>query len=89
MLNKEQMVEIIVAVEINQAIYKLKFAQNDSIDYNQLITHMFEQLNTTQEQLNTSLAYYAEHPKTMEGIYNQAIIQLTQKQAKTQARKAN
>ena len=84
LLEIDEMVDIVVEVELNQAIYKLKFANKDSLDYNQLVKNTFNQFNTTQEKFNSSLAYYSSHPKKMEDIYNQAIIRLTQKQVQTE-----
>ena len=86
-LNKEEMVALIVDLEINQAIYKVKFANGDSINYQDLMSHTFQKLNTSSEQFNTSLAYYAKHPKDMEEIYSKAITKLTQDQAKIQRKK--
>ena len=86
-LSKEQMIPLIVDIEVSQAIYKLKFANKDSINYHHLMDDVFNAQNTSQEQFNSSLAYYAKHPKEMEEIYNQAIVQLTQKQAKVQSKR--
>jgi len=83
--NKEEMVNIIVQLEVNQAIYKLKFTTNDSLDFDKLTQHTFENLNATKENFNASLAYYASTPKILEEIYNQAIVNLAQKQAELQS----
>jgi len=86
-LNKKEMINLIVELEINQAIYKIRFANRDSINYQDLIDHSFKKLNTSQEQFNSSLTYYARHPKDMEEIFSKAITQLTQDQAKIQQKK--
>ena len=88
-LEVEVMVDIVVDIELSQAVYKLKFANKDSLDYQQLVENTFGQFNTTQEIFNNSLAYYSKHPKKMEDIYNQAIIRLTERQVKNQKGKAN
>ena len=83
-LDENQMVNIIVEVELKQAMYKLKFANKDSISYNQLITQTFKQQKTTKEQFNNSLAYYAEHPVLLKEFYDKALIVLTERQAENQ-----
>jgi hypothetical protein len=83
-LGEEKLVDLIVDVELNQALYKLKFANKDSIDYNQMVEQTFSQHKTTKEQFNTSIAYYAKFPKTMRKIYNLSIVKLSQEQAKNQ-----
>ena len=80
-LNEEQMINVIVDLEINQAMYKLKFANKDSVDFNQLVDYSFAQQNTTKEQFNNSLAYYGKYPKQMEAFYEKAIVILSKKQA--------
>lgn len=83
-LNEEKMINVIVDLEINQAMYKLKYANKDTVDFNQLAQRSFEQNNTTKEQFNESITFYAKHPKKMESIYDRAIILLSQKQAEVQ-----
>lgn len=84
-LNEEQMVNVIVAVEVTQALYKLKYANKDSVNFNQLVEVTLKELNTNQNQFNTSLEYYASYPKKLESFYDKAMVIITQKQAEIQA----
>lgn len=88
---EEKMVEVITQLEITQAYLKIKSAALDSNILN-LNQHQTEILNTvltqhsiTQEEFNTSINYYATHPKRMEKIYSKAIEKLSEKQAEFHA----
>ena len=83
-LSEKQMAEVIVAIETTQALYKLKFANKDTVNYTGLIDQTLKPLNTSKKQFNTSLVYYGKFPKKVESFYNEAIIRLTEKQAKLQ-----
>ena len=87
-LDKNQMVGVIVNLELNQAMYKLKFANKDSVNYMQMVNQTFTKQSTSKEQFNNSLSYYAEHPIVLKEIYDEAIVVLTEKQAENQSKKS-
>ena len=83
-LNDEQMINLIVDLETDQSMYKLKFANKDTVSFNQLAADTFKKQNISKTEFNTSLVYYASYPKLLESFYEKAIVILSEKQASIQ-----
>jgi len=81
-ISQETMVEIITEIELTQALIKVKFSNQDTLNQSQLFNQIYSDFKISEEQFNTSLSFYGNDPKTLEGIYLQAIIKLSENQAK-------
>lgn len=87
---KDKIVDVISDIELTQALIKLKFNNTDSlINQSQLFNEMYAKHNTSQEQFNNSLAFYAQDPKKMDTIYAKVITKLSEKQAENQQGKVD
>lgn len=84
-LPQEDLVNIIVEVEMAQALLKLKFNTTDTIiNQKEIFDDVFNKMNTTKEQFNASLNYYCQTPKELEVVYERVIVKLSEKQAENQ-----
>lgn len=80
----DKMIEVITEVELTQALIKLKYSHQDTINQKQLFTNVFEDFDTSEEQFNKSLTYYCKQPKLLMDMYVEVINNLSEKQAKIQ-----
>ncbi len=84
-LSKEDLVDVLVEIEKTQAVIKLKFNTTDSIiNQKEIFDETFKKMKITQQQFNSSLKYYCNTPKTLEGVYEKVIVKLSEKQAENQ-----
>ncbi len=82
---EDKIVDVIVEIELTQAIIKLKFLNKDSlVNQTQLFNEVYAKHNISQEQFNNSLAFYAQEPKKMDTLYAKVITKLSEKQAEIQ-----
>jgi len=79
-LEREQIVDIIVELEITQALIKIKFGNTDLSEKDYFFEEIYQEFHTSEEQINLSLKYYAQYPNILEEIYNEVITKLTAKQ---------
>lgn len=82
---EDKIVDVIAEIELTQALIKLKFSNTDSlINQTKLFNEVYAKHNTSQEQFNNSLAFYAQEPKKMDTLYAKVITKLSEKQAENQ-----
>ncbi len=78
-LSKSSMAAIIAEVELVQAVYKLQ-QLNSPIDVISITDEIYKRNNTTKEDFNRSMKFYAQSPKDIDEIYNEVIATLVRKQ---------
>lgn len=81
---EDKMVDVIVEIELTQALIKLKFSNQDTINQQQLFNDVYDDFEISEEQFNRSLAYYCKKPKVLMEMYAQVITNLSEKQAANQ-----
>jgi hypothetical protein len=79
-----EMVEVITEIELTQALIKLKFSNQDTVNQQQLFNEVYKDFNVSEEAFNNSLTYYSKKPKLLEEIYVKVINNISKKQAKNQ-----
>jgi hypothetical protein len=79
---REKMVEIITEIELTQALIKVEFSNQDTLNQKHLFNQIYSSFKVSEEQFNTSLSFYCNNPKILEEIYVQTIIKLSKNQAK-------
>ena len=82
LIEREIMVDVISEIELTQALIKLKFTTQDTLNSQEFYNQVYKEFNITEEQFNKSLAYYCKTPKGTESLYIDAIELLSEKQAK-------
>ncbi len=82
-LSESQMVEVMTEFQIAEAIVRLGYHRTtDSLIYNDSIySALFNKLEITQQQFDTSFSYYSAHPKDFEKIYEQVLTNLSTRAA--------
>lgn len=70
---------IIAEVELAQAVYKLQ-QMNSPFDIASITDEIYKRNNTSKEEFNHSLRFYAQSPKDIDDIYNEVIAILVRKQ---------
>ncbi|MDB4534151.1 DUF4296 domain-containing protein [Vicingaceae bacterium] len=80
LIEREKMVEIISEIELTQALIKLKFTTQDTINSQELYNQVYEGFEITEVQFNKSLEYYCKKPKGTESLYIDAIERLSERQ---------
>ena len=81
---EEDMVKIFTEIELTQALIKLKFSNQDTINQQELFNQVYKDFNISEDQFNKSLVYYCEKPKVLEEMYVKVINNLSVKQAEIQ-----
>jgi Domain of unknown function (DUF4296) len=79
-----EMVDVITEIEFTQALIKLKFANQDTVDQQQLFDEVYKEFDISEEKFNNSLNYYSKEPKLLEEMYAEVINNLSEKQAEIQ-----
>lgn len=80
LISKDKMVEVIAEIELTQALIKLKLANQDTINKQQLFNQVYDEFNISEEQFNNSLTYYSKVPRDLMLIYEEVVTKLSQKQ---------
>ena len=82
------MVAILAELEMTQALIKLKFSVVDTsssslgeINKQQLFNDIYKEFEISEDEFNTSLAYYCERPKELEEMYGLVINNLSEREA--------
>jgi len=78
-LSKSTMSTIIAEVELAQAAYKLQ-QMNSPFDILSSTDEIYKRNNTSKEEFNLSMRFYAQSPKDVDEIYNEVITKLAEKQ---------
>lgn len=82
-LPEDKMVEVMTEFQIAEAIVRLGYHRTpDSLIYNDSIYEaVFDKLEITKSQFDTSYNYYSMNPKEFEEIYKQVITNLSTRAA--------
>lgn len=81
-LNKEQMVDLMVDVEIAQAKLKFEFAsEGKTPNYTEEYSRVFQKHKLTKNRFIQNVDYYCSEPMLMRKVYDKVIVELTEKQA--------
>ena len=80
-ITEDKMVEVITEIELTQALIKVKFANQDTVNQQQLFDEVYKDFNISEEEFNNSLTYYCQEPKLLEEIYIKVINNLSKRQA--------
>jgi len=84
-LDQAELINVIIEVELAQALIKLKFNTTDTIiNQKEIFDDVFIKMNIAESQFNTSLSYYSQQPKILLEIYEEVIVRLSKKQAENQ-----
>jgi len=83
-ISQEKLVEVITEIELAQALIKLKFANQDTINSQQLFEEVYNNFEITEENYNKSLSYYSQDPKLLEEMYVKVINNLSIRQTEFQ-----
>jgi hypothetical protein len=83
-LGKEKMIEVMVEIELTQALVKLKSSTIDTINERQLYNEVYSAYNVSEEEFNNSLDHYCKDPKLLMDMYGKVIEDLTKKQSEQQ-----
>jgi len=81
---KEKMVNVMVEVELTQALIMMKSSAKDTINEREIYNEVFSAYNISEEEFNNSLDYYCKDPKALMDMYGQIIENLTKKQSEHQ-----
>jgi hypothetical protein len=81
-VSEEKMTEIIIDLNLIDGAIKANRHNIDSIKTNAFFESVLEKHNLTEELLDKNLKYYTQRPEDMELIYEKAIAQMTEAQAK-------
>jgi len=81
---KEKMIEVMVDVELTQALIKLKTSTRDTINERQIYNEVYNTYSISEEDFNNSLKYYCKKPKLLLEMYGLVIENLTKKQSEQQ-----
>jgi hypothetical protein len=83
-IQKDVMVEVITEIELTQALLKLKIANQDTINQNQLFEEVYDESDISEEEFNNSLVFYSKEPKLLEEMYIKVINNISKEQAELQ-----
>ncbi len=81
-VSEEKMTEIIIDLNLIDGAIKANRHNIDSIKTNAFFESVLEKHHLTEELLDKNLKYYTQRPEEMELIYEKAIAQMTEAQAK-------
>jgi len=83
-MDKNTMIEVLVEMELTQALIKLKSSTKDTINERELYKEVYTTYNISEEEFNNSLTYYCKDPKSLMRMYGKVIETLTKKQSEQQ-----
>ena len=77
---KDTLVEMLVEIQIFEAIKKVKGDRNQlTMDIREAYDYEFEKFDVTEEKFIESMKFYAENQKTFEEIFNEVILRIAEK----------
>lgn len=90
-IDKETMVNIIVDVNLSEAIFRLKQPSypQDSNYVRAYYDVIFNKYKISKEQFNSSLKYYTKHPEKFGEIYDETLNRLTRMQSEENSKNIN
>lgn len=83
-IQKDKMIDMMTEIELTQALIKLKYSTQDTINGAVLYNEVYKEFGVSKEVFNTSLSYYCEDPNTLMQMYSSVIENLTKKQSELQ-----
>ena len=91
LIGKQKMAQVICDLNKAESIIKLKLNRTDSLNMypDSVYSSVMEKYKVNKKQIEQSLRWYAQDPKTLEDIFNNSITLLTQQESKTERRKNN
>jgi len=80
-LSKETLVPILTDIQIAQASRNI-FEYSDTVVYslNDYRIAILKRKNISEEQFESSMKFYSEHPELLQEIYNEVVNELSKKQ---------
>jgi len=83
-LAKDKMIEVMVEIELTQALIKLKSSTLDTLNERHLYDEVYNAYDISEEEFNNSLEHYCKYPKLLLSMYRKVIENLTKKQSEQQ-----
>lgn len=82
MIPRETFVEVLVEVQLIEAVYNQNMVRNDDPRGRiaRYYRETFEHFGITREEFTTTYAWYYRHPHEMMDIYDEVVMHLTRKQ---------
>jgi len=78
------MIEIMVDIELTEALIELKSSMKDTINEKALYHEVFNSYSISEVEFNKSLVHYCKDPKSLMEMYGKVIENLTKKQSEHQ-----
>ncbi len=83
-LIRDRMIDVMVDVEMTQALIRFKLSRKDTVNQAYLFDEMFSEYGISEKEFNNSLNYYSQNPKILLDLYVDVITAISEKQAKDQ-----
>lgn len=82
LIPREQFVEVLVEVQLIEAIYNQNMVRNDDPRGRiaRYYSETFERFGVTREAFSATYAWYYRHPYEMMDIYDEVVMRLTRRQ---------
>lgn len=82
LLEKDEMIPLLIDLHLLYAIQSsVKFREvSNSVDSMDVYSYIFEKHGVSKVILDSSIAWYSRHPKLFMEIYDEVVMDLTQKQ---------
>ncbi|MDG1476238.1 MAG: DUF4296 domain-containing protein [Vicingaceae bacterium] len=81
---KEKMIDVMTEIELTQALIKLKYSTQDTINEQQIFNEVYTDFDISEEKFNVSITYYCKDPKLLMNMYIKVMENLTKKQSEQQ-----
>lgn len=78
--DEERMVEVLTELQKTEAFVRLKYHHFGDSAYvdDSVFNATFQQLGTSREEYDSNYSYYLNHPKDLEKVYEEVIINLNE-----------
>ncbi len=89
--SKERFVEVLTQMQLAESVIRLGYHRTpDSLYSNDSIySAALRSVNTNQEEYEQNMDYYLDHPKELEEIYDEVMVNLSTKSAELKGKKAS
>ena len=85
---KDTLVEMLVEIQIFEAIKKVKGDRNQlTMDIREAYDYEFEKFDVTEEKFIESMKFYAKNQKTFEEIFNEVIVRIAEREGELTSKK--
>jgi hypothetical protein len=85
-LPKDKMAEVLTDFQLAETVVRLQLNYKDSITESSLFDKVFEKHQISKEQFDKSFTFYTKHPTILKEIYDECIVNFTEKQAELQGK---